>query len=165
MEGVIVNLRCKCLPAESPLEPTCLGLIHFYLERASLCFCQQMFPMWKPSKLWISVQSAIILNIHSFTYYPGSPLSLVLKYLSGKTMKIFFLLPSRSHKCGLQSSLPGQQKGCFPLSVHSSSDVGKHRCVWCLHSLQQGSPVSVSSPWVTPADQQPTGLLQVKLIS
>ncbi|KAG5204182.1 hypothetical protein JEQ12_002158 [Ovis aries] len=75
-------------------------------------------------------------------------------------MKIFFLLPSRSHKRGLQSSLPGQQKGCFPLSVHSSSDVGKHRCVWCLHSLQQGSPVSVSSPWVTPADQQPTGLLQ-----
>ena len=80
-------------------------------------------------------------------------------------MKIFFLLPSRSHKRGLQSSLSGQQKDCFPLSVRSSSDAGKHRCVWRLRSLQQGSPVSVPPPWVTPADQQPMGLLQVKLIS
>lgn len=60
-------------------------------------------------------------------------------------MKIFFLLPSCSCKRGRQSSSPGRQKGCLPLSVHSSSDVGKHHCVGCLRSSQQGCPVCVAS--------------------
>ena len=82
-------------------------------------------------------------------------------------MKIFFFLPSLSFVFPVSvyssSAPPGQWKGRFPLSIHSSSDVRKRCYVLCLCSLKYDSPVSKCCLLgLCLLIQQPTDVLKVK---